>query len=163
LDPGFIFFSSYGNTNSSYGQPSGKKIRADVRYYFDKYTPGRNRFFIASELHFKYVTTKKWSDFGINCIGQQCNYYMNATYRQIKNETGVAIKIGKEVYLDKRNNWSSELYIGLGFKVIHYKEKDIPVGAMFISQPNHNNGFGFREGTAIPYLPASIKISYRIM
>jgi hypothetical protein len=164
LDPTFIFFDPYHNTNSNdNGRPIGIKIRSDVRYYFDKYTSGRNRFFIAPELHYKYVTEKRWANFGINCIGQQCNYYMNAMYREIKNEKGASLKMGAEVYLDKKNLWSFEVYGGLGFKINHFKQKDIPLGAMFISLPNHDNVFGFREGVAIPILPGSIKVSYRIL
>jgi hypothetical protein len=163
LDPTFIFFDLYQNNNSNTKeQPFGIKIRADVRYYFDKYVPGRNHFFIAPELHLKCITTRKWTNFGINCIGQQCNYYMNAEYHEIKNEAGAVLKVGAEVPLDKKNSWSFEVYFGLGFKYNHFKEKDIPVGGMFISPPDHNNLFEFGED-AIPILPASIKISYRIL
>jgi Protein of unknown function (DUF3575) len=161
LDPTFIFFNPYRNVDNNSGQPFGIKIRSDVRYYFDKYKPGHNRFFIAPELHFKHITTKKSATFGINCIGQQCSYYMNAIYKEIKNEIGAALKMGAESYIDKKNLWSFEIYCGLGFKYNHYKEKDIPVGGMFISQPDHGNIFESGED-AIPILPGSIKISYRI-
>ena len=163
LDPTFIFFNPYRNTNTNdNGSPLGIKIRSDVRYYLDKYRQGHDRFFIAPELHLKYITTKKWTEFGINCIGQQCNYYMYARYREIKNEAGASLKIGTEVYLDRKNLWSLEIYGGLGFKVYHFRQKDIPVGGMFLSDPNQDNIFGTREGTGVPILPGSFKISYRI-
>ena len=163
IDPTFIFFNFYQNTNSNVnGQPIGIKIRSDIRYYLNRYVPGRNRFFIAPELHLKYITTKKWDNFGINCIGQQCDYYMNAMYKEIKKETGAALKMGAEVRLDKKDLWSFEIYGGLGFKIYHLKQKDIPVGGVFTFPPENNNVFEFQEGTAIPVLPASIKIAYKI-
>ena len=70
--------------------------------------------------------------------------------------------MGAEVRLDKKDLWSFEIYGGLGFKIYHLKQKDIPVGGTFISPPNRDNVFGFNEGEAIPYLPASIKIAYKI-
>ena len=163
LDPTFIFFNLYDNTNStSNGQPIGIKIRSDLRYYLDKNTSRRNRYFIAPEFHYKYVSTKRWANFGINCIGQQCDYYMNAKYQQIKNETGGTLKLGAEIPLSDKDKWAIEVYGGLGFKFKNFKQKDIPAGGIFLASPASDDVFGFEEGTAIPVFPASIKISYRI-
>jgi hypothetical protein len=158
LDPTLIFFNPYFDEE----RPFGIKIRADVRYYLDKYEPQHTRFFIAPEFHFKQTTTKKWATFGINCIGQQCSYYMNTVYKEIKNEIGGSLKMGAEVPLNRRNRWSFEVYGGLGFKVDHYKERDIPIGGIFMPEPTHDRVFGFGEDKPVPILPCSIKISYRL-
>ena len=157
IDPMFIFYDPY---NSHHQRPLGIKIKSDVRYYLDRYRPGHDRFFIAPELHLKYVSTQKNDDFGINCIGGQCSYYMNAQYREIKNEAGGSIKLGSEISLDKKDIWLLEIYAGFGVRVIHYSERDIPFGASFVSVPIHQ--FPFRENTPVPILPGFIKLSFRI-
>jgi len=163
LDPTFIFLRAYHNFNSdNWGQPFGIKIRSDFRYYINKYVPGKERFFIAPELHLKYVAIHKSATFGFNCIGLQCDYYMDAVYKEIKNEIGLAIKMGTELFLDKKNIWSLEFYGGVGIKTFHKRQKNLPVGGSFITSPDNGFVFGFREGDGIPYLPGLIKIGHRI-
>lgn len=156
IDPTFIFFNPYINRNSDQFHPLGIKIRADVRYHFDI-------FFIAPELHFKKVTTRKWSSFGINCTGQNCDFFMLDIYREQKTESGVSVKAGLDLPLDKKNRLSLEIYGGLGIKYNYYKRKSIPTGGSFFpTEPRPDNLLGIPEGNAIPIMPASLKISYRL-
>src|SRR4030095_8281759 len=76
LDPTFIFFSPYYGADSYNSQPLGIKIRADVRYHFNKVSSNQRRLFIAPEFHYKYRTVDRTTTFGINCINQNCAYYM---------------------------------------------------------------------------------------
>ena len=162
LDPTFIFFNPYQSIDDN-GQPFGIKIRTDIRLYFDKFILGLQRIFIAPELHFKHITTKKWATFGINCIGQSCSYYMYDIYKEVKNEIGAALKMGIITQLDKKKRWILEFYGGLGFKVNYFKDKDVPLGGLFMPEPSHTDiFFGFPENVAVPIFPGSIKISYCI-
>ena len=103
LDPSIIFFNPYKNLNEDYYHPSGIKIRLDVRYHF-------NDLFIAPELHFKKVTTRKLTTFGINCIGRNCDFYKIDVYREVKTEAGASVKFGINLPLDNKNRWSFEFY-----------------------------------------------------
>lgn len=167
FDPTIIFFNPYWGWVNNNQHPFGIKIRADIRYYFNKQTSyydfsDSRGFFIAPELHFKSIATKKITTFGINCIGQQCNYYMNEFYDEIKNVIGAALKIGIEIPLDHQNRWAFESYIGLGLKVRSFKEKNIPLGGMFVTEPNREGILGIGGDGRFSHLPALVKISYRI-
>ena len=162
LDPTFIFFSPYYGADDYNSQPLGIKIRADVRYHFNKLSSNRSRVFIAPEFHYKYRTIDRTTTFGINCVNQNCAYYMEDTYREIKTEVGGSIKMGVDVPVDKRERLSLELYGGLGLKIFKYNEESIPPGGSFISEPSHQDFFGTPEGVATPLLLGFLKISYRI-
>jgi hypothetical protein len=162
LDPTFIFFSPYYGADSYNSQPLGIKIRADVRYHFNK--PGSNggRPFIAPEFHYKYRSVDRTTTFGINCINQNCAYYMEDTYREIKTEVGGSLKMGVDVPIDKQERLSLELYGGLGLKIFKYNEESIPPGGSFISEPSHQDFFGTSEGMATPLVFGFLKMSYRL-
>lgn len=162
LDPTFIFFSPYYSADNYNSQPLGIKIRADVRYHFNNLLSDRTRLFIAPEFHYKYRTIDRTTTFGMNCINQNCAYYMEATYREIKTEIGGSIKMGVDVPVDKRERLSVELYGGLGLKIFKYNEESIPPGGSFISEPSHQDFFGTSEGMATPLLFGFLKMSYRI-
>lgn len=163
LDPTFIFFSPYYSADNYNSQPLGIKIRADVRYHFNKpLSKNGSRLFVAPEFHYKYRTIDRTTTFGINCINQNCAYYMEDTYREIKTEAGGSIKMGVDVPVDKRERLSLELYGGLGLKIFKYNEESIPPGGSFISEPSHQDFFGTLEGTATPLLFGFLKMSYRI-
>lgn len=155
LDPTIIFFNLYKNQNGDTYHPIGVKIRLDLRYHI-------NDIFIAPEFHFKKVITRKRADFGINCIGRNCDFYMTSVYQEIKTEAGVSVKFGIDFPIDKRNRWLVEFYCGLGFKVNYFKERSIPTGGSFVHEPFNESIFGIPEGTAMPILPASIKAVYRL-
>lgn len=120
--------------------------------------------FIAPEFHYKHVNTKKWDNFGINCIGQQCDYYQYARYKEIKNEIGGSLKIGVLVPFGKDNwRWGMEFYGGLGVKVSKFKDTDLPVGGSFVNPPIHEELFGLNDDrTVSPLFSASIKVIYRL-
>ena len=162
LDPTLIFFSPYYGADSYNSQPLGIKIRADVRYHFNKLRSNGSRSFIAPEFHYKYRTVDRTTTFGINCMDQNCAYYMEATYREIKTEVGGSIKMGVDVPVDKRERLSLELYGGLGLKIFKYNEESIPPGGSFISEPSHQDFFGNSEGTATPLVFGFLKLSYRL-
>ena len=163
IDPTLIFFSPYRSQNSADLKTSGIKIRADIRYHFEKFLLNLPGVFIAPEFHFKKAGIGKTTTFGINCVGQTCNYYMEAEYKEIKNEIGGSLKLGIDLPLDKKERFSFEIYGGLGVKVNHYTYKSIPAGGSFLSGENiHQDFFNIADGKAIPILPASIKLCYQI-
>jgi hypothetical protein len=162
LDPTFIFFSPYYSADSYNSQPLGIKVRADVRYHFNKRRSNGSRPFIAPEFHYKYRTVDRTTTFGINCINENCAYYMEDTYREIKTEVGGSVKMGVDVPVDKRERLSLELYGGLGLKIFKYTEESIPPGGSFISEPSHQDFFGNSEGTATPLVFGFFKMSYRL-
>ena len=156
LDPTLIFFNPYINLNGNRFHPFGIKIRWDMRYHFKK-------LFFAPELHFKKVTTRKWNTFGINCIGQNCDFYQRDIYRDQKTEIGASLKMGVDLPLDDKDRFSLEIYGGLGFKVYYYKTKSIPLGGSFFpTEPTDRNILGITEGNAVPMLPASFKLCYKL-
>jgi hypothetical protein len=158
MDPTYIFYTPVRNfeTNDRDAR-SGIKIRSDVRYYFGRGFRSRSSF-IGPELHYKYVSSKKWTDFGINCVGQQCDYYMTTTYREIRNEIGVALKAGFTRPIGTR--LALEGYGGLGIKFVHIEEKDVPLGASFVIIPIHDDVFGIPDGKPRPYTPIGVKLVY---
>lgn len=163
LEPGYIFFSPYNNSeNNERTAVSGIKIRTDLRLYFDKPRKGDLNTFIAPEFHYKYVEAKKWDDFGINCLGGQCDYYQKAQYKEVKKEIGASVKLGTILPLWS-DQWSIELYGGLGFKFRKFKETDLPIGGSFVTEPDRNNFFNAAdEDAAYPLLPAGFKIIFRL-
>jgi hypothetical protein len=163
LDPTYIFYTPVRNFNTNErDQRRGLKIRSDIRYYFNDFYFGRGfrllSPFLGPELHYKYVSSKKLTDFGINCVGQQCDYYMTTNYREIKNEMGVALKTGFNRHLSTRLDL--EVYGGIGVRVIHVYELDIPLGGSFIVLPVHDEMFGTQDGTATIYAPIGFKLVY---
>lgn len=156
LDPTLIFFNPYNELNNDNFHPFGIKIRSDLRYHFDQ-------FFIAPELHFKKVTTRKWATFGINCVTQTCDFFRRDIYRELKTEIGASLKLGYDLPLDNKDRLSLEIYGGLGFKVNYYKTRSIPPGSSFFpDEPFRSNFLGITEGNAVPIIPALFKLSYRL-
>ena len=165
FDPMYIFYTPVRNlfTNER-DRLSGLKIRSDVRYYFNDLYFGNGfrllRPFLGPEIHFKNVTTHKSTNFGVNCVNQQCDYYMTTDYREIKSEMGVAVKAGFNRPLSTR--LALEVYGGLGVRFIHIKEKDIPLGGSFLVLPVHDGVIGARDGEPTPYAPIGLKLVYSI-
>lgn len=160
LDPTFIFFSPYYQPDSYNSRPLGIKIRADIRYHFK--SSSNDRPFIAPEFHYKYRTIDRTATFGFNCINQNCAYYMEDTYREIKTEVGGSVKMGVDAPLDRHERLSLELYGGLGLKFFKYVEESIPPGGSFISEPSHQDFFRISEGKPTPLISGFLKISYRL-
>ncbi len=163
IDPGYIFFSAYQNAdNDMPDKLSGIKIRSDIRFFFERSRKGMFNTFIAPEFHYKYVTAKKWDQFGINCLGGQCDYYQQAQYKEVKEETGASLKLGTLLPL-WGNRFDAELYGGIGFKFKKFRETDIPIGGSFVEEPNRDNVFNNnREGVAYLILPVGIKLVFRL-
>ena len=163
FDPTYIFYTPVTNFDThDRDQPRGLKIRSDLRYYFNNFYFGRGfrllNPFIGPELHYKYVSSKKNTDFGVNCVGQQCDYYMNATYREIKNEIGAALKGGFARPLT--THLALEVYGGIGIRFMHVREIDIPIGGSFVILPIHDDVFGIPDGKPTPYVPMGLKLVY---
>jgi Protein of unknown function (DUF3575) len=167
VDPTFIFFSPWVNPNTNNEKKfiRGIKARIDVRYHFTGSNKRNKSYFIAPELHLKTVTIKSMQEFGINCLQGNCDYYQLARYKEIRNEIGMALKIGFNTPLGIGDNerFSLEMYGGVGVKFIYLKQKDIPAGGSIERRFSENAPFAWdREGVAYPNLPGAIKISYRI-
>lgn len=160
IDPGYIFFRPYEEGENKSSSVSGIKIRSDIRFFFAKSRSGKYIFFVGPEFHYKYVSARKWDDFGINCLGGMCAYYQRAQYTEEKKEIGGSLKMGTQIPISG-NRWKIELYWGLGFKFIKFKETDLPVGGSFINEPDHNTTFvTYDENTAYPIIPTGIKIVF---
>ena len=163
LDPSYIFYTPVRNmlTNER-DQLRGLKIRSDIRYHFNNFYFGSGfqllNPFLGPELHYKFVSTTKSADFGINCVGQQCDYYMIENYHEVKNEIGVALKAGFNRPISTR--LSLEVYGGVGVRFIHIKEKDIPIGGSFVVLPVHDGVIGASDGEPTPYAPIGLKLVY---
>jgi Protein of unknown function (DUF3575) len=167
VDPTFIFFSPWINPNSNNKKNKilGIKTRIDVRYHFAGSNKKNTSYFIGPELHLKTVTRKPVQEFGINCIQGNCDYFQLAHYKEIRNEIGMALKIGFNTPLGLRDDqrFALEMYGGMGVKFIYLKQKNIPAGGSILNSSSGNTIFGLdREGVAYPNLPAGIKLSYRI-
>jgi len=162
FDPMLIFYKPYPDfITQTQEAATGIKIKTDIRYHMNRFMGFRN-VYIAPDFHYKNVVTKRWETFGMNCIQGQCDYYMNARYRQVLNELGAGIKGGIEVF-SNNDRWYIEVYGGLGLKFSYYKEKGIPAGGSFSGTPEREAFFGMsRQGVAYPNLPAGVKLGYRI-
>ncbi len=167
LDPTFIFFSPWisPNTNNEKSAIRGIKARVDVRYHFGNSNKKNTSYFIAPEVHLKTMTRKSLQEFGINCIQGNCDYFQLARYKEIRNETGLALKLGFNTPLGSGENqrFALEIYGGVGVKFIYLKQKDIPLGGSIENRSFQNSILRWdREGVAYPNLPGGIKLSYRI-
>lgn len=141
----------------------GWKLRADVRYNI--VTARRPRgVFIAPEFHLKNMKSRQEGDFGINCVGGMCDYYMRAEYVESRHEIGGAIKFGHYGNLVKERLFL-EGYFGLGMKYNSFKYKGLPPGGSFEFPP----GMGFlrasqgKEDHWAPNFPVGVKLFYRIV
>jgi hypothetical protein len=164
IDPGYIFFTPYNNSETSQvSSMSGIKVRADVRYFFEKSRKGLFNTFVAPEFHYKYVRSRKWEDFGINCLGGQCDYYQRAEYTEIKKEMGAALKIGTILPLGN-GRFNVEVYGGLGFKFKRFVDTDLPLGGSFVNPPDHSGLLNTNGDPDAAYfiLPAGVKFTYRV-
>ena len=176
LDPTFIFFNPYHVPMDDASNPLGIKIRADVRYQFNRSSPRVNRsssrvnrssstaigYFVAPEFHYKYRTKDRQATFGFNCVGGNCAYFMEAIYSEVKTEVGASLKTGFDVPMSNNERFALEVYGGLGLKIFRYKEESVPPGGNFLSEPSHQDFFGTSEGAATPILFGSLKFSYRL-
>jgi hypothetical protein len=160
IDPGYIFFRPLDNAENKSSSVSGIKIRSDIRFLFAKSRRGRYLFFIGPEFHYKYVSSSKWADFGINCLGGMCAYNQRAQYKEIKKEVGGAAKMGTQLRVFN-DRWKIEFYWGIGFKFKRFEETNLPTGGAFLNEPDHDNIFGTTdENTAYPIIPGGIKIIF---
>lgn len=161
LEPTWIFYSFYADGNSKI-IPSGIKIRADLKYYFNKRKPRHPDFYIAPEFHYKYTKTKKEDQFGINCQNGQCVFFQNAVYTDIKNEIGGLVKTGiiLPLLFIKNHRWLIDMYVGIGGKQLNYKETDLPLGGSFVNLPTRTIFGNYDDHYALPMVPAGFKLIF---
>ena len=165
VDPTFVFYTIQAPVNSLPGdRPLGARVKVDLRYHIRNFIFGFENVFISPEAVFSHIRTRKTATFGMNCTGQICAYYMIDDYKEIKKETGGAIKIGLIGPIKKRNeNWKLELYCGIGLSFFDIREKGIPTGGLFINLPTYQDNLGtVREDEPNIMIPLGLKISYRI-
>lgn len=160
LDPTFVFY-----TIQSADRPLGVRVKTDIRYHIQHFWGGFENVFISPELVFGYINRRKTAEFGINCIGQNCAYYMIDEYNETKKEIGAAIKMGLIGPIKKRNdNWKLELYLGIGVSYFDIEEEGIPTGGSFIDLPTYSDNIGntIRDEEMDIMVPFGLKISFRI-
>ena len=158
LDPKFIFYSVQSPTNNTDPRkPLGVRVKTDIRYHIQNV-------FIAPELVFGYTRTKITTEFGVNCIGGNCDYYTLQEYSEIKKEAGGGIKFGFTGPIRKNNeNWKLELYTGIGVSFFDFHEKGIPPGGSFVRPPTHEDGLGtMDEDEPNVMIPFGLIITYKI-
>jgi hypothetical protein len=161
LSPTWIFYSFYTDRATA-NNPSGIKIRADLKYHFNKRKPRSPDFYMAPEFHFKHTKTKKEDEFGINCLNGQCAFFQNAVYSDIKNEIGGLVKTGIIFPLRfvKNHRWLLDMYIGLGAKQFKFRETDLPTGGSFVSLPSRGILGDTGDSYALPMVPAGFKLIF---
>lgn len=166
IDPTFVFYTVQASHNGlPADRPLGIRVKTDFRYHIQHFWGGFENVFISPELVFGYINTKKTAEFGMNCVGENCAYYMIDDYNEIKKEIGAAIKMGLIGPIKKRNeNWKLELYLGIGFSYFDIKEEGIPTGGSFVTLPTYTDNIGntIREDEANIMVPFGLKISFRI-
>lgn len=165
IDPTFVFYTIRASTNGlPADQPLGVRTKIDLRYHIRNFIGGFENVFISPELVLAYINTKKTAEFGINCTGPNCAYYMIDEYNEIRKEIGAAIKMGLIGPIKKRNeNWKLEFYLGIGFSFFDIEEEGIPTGGSFITLPTYRDNLGtIREDEANIMIPFGLKISFRI-
>jgi len=166
IDPTFVFYTITASMNGlPADRPLGIRVKTDVRYHIKNFIGGFENVFISPEGVFSYINTKKTAEFGINCTGPNCAYYMIDEYNEIKKEIGGAIKMGLIGPIKKKNeNWKLELYLGIGVSFFDIVEEGIPTGGSFITLPTYtdNTGGVIREDEANIMIPFGLKISFRI-
>ena len=165
IDPTFVFYTIAASTNGlPADQPLGVRTKIDLRYHIRNFIGGFENIFISPELVLAYINTTKTAEFGINCTGSNCAYYMIDEYNEIRKEIGAAIKMGLIGPIKKRNeNWKLEFYLGIGVSFFDIEEEGIPTGGSFITLPTYRDNLGtIREDEANIMIPFGVKISFRI-
>ena len=166
FEPTWIFYNGFSASGGEKIYPSGIKIRTDIRYHFPKRRRRGLDFFIAPELHLKYVRTRKVDEFGIDCQNGQCAFIQEAVYTEIKNEIGGIFKMGTIAPLTFINNgrWFLELYGGFGVKQQKFRETDLPTGGSFINPPDRNiirwNLSNTLNTVALPLFPVGLRLIF---
>jgi hypothetical protein len=167
LEPTWIFYNALHLNDDGIVSPAGFKIRADVRYHFPRETRRDPDFFLAPELHYKSVNTEREDEFGINCIGGNCDYYQQAVYTEKKKEIGGFVKAGILTplsFLDKSNRLNIEAYFGVGIKRLTYTETDLPVGGSFVNPPVRDifnvEESAERNKVLRPMVPIGVKLCF---
>ncbi len=162
VEPSLIFFSSLDNNVENVSNPSGFKLRADVKYHFPRRNERSVDFFIGPEFHYKSVSKKREEVFGINCQNGQCAYFQEADYTEVKKEIGGFVKAGilAKFPFVQSDNLLLEIFLGLGGKQYKFSEKDLPVGGSFVNPPFRGIFGDSRNEFALPILPAGVKLIY---
>ncbi|MBC7873008.1 MAG: hypothetical protein H7Y01_03370 [Ferruginibacter sp.] len=166
FEPTWIFYNGFDVDNADKIYPSGIKIRTDIRYHFSRRNKKSLDAFISPEFHYKYTTTEREDQFGINCQNGQCAYFQNAIYRDIKNEIGGILKLGLITPFPfvKNDRWFLEMYSGFGAKQLKFRETGLPVGGSFVSPPNRMilsiGNQTDRNTFTRPMLPGGVKLIF---
>jgi hypothetical protein len=163
LSPTWIFYNFYRNINSEKINPSGLRLRADVKYFFSKRRSRHPDFYIAPEFHYKKTNSKREDIFGINCQNGQCAYFQQAVYTDVKNEIGGLVKTGIIFPLRfvKNHRWLLDMYIGLGAKQFKFRVTDIPTGGSFVNIPTRGVLLGeTSDNFSLPMVPAGFKLIF---
>ena len=165
IDPKFIFYAVQAPVNNIDARnPSGVRVKTDIRYHIRNFLFGFENIFIAPEVVLGYTRTRSTAEFGINCTGGNCAYYTVQKYTEIKKEAGSAVKIGMIGPIKKKNeNWKLELYSGVGVSFFDFNYNGIPSGGSFVREPRHEDGLGtLDEDEPNIMIPFGLIITYRI-
>jgi hypothetical protein len=160
LEPAWIFYNSFASDGSR-DELSGIKLRADLKYYISKRKEGRTDWFIAPEVHFKKVRAWRTTEFGINCVGNQCAFFQTATYKQIKSEAGGLFKLGMTRAFSRHDQrFQYEIYTGFGVKGRQFRDKDLPPGGSFLNDWRPAGIFFDYYSPVVVTMPAGLKFLF---
>lgn len=166
FEPAYIYGRMFdtdndGRDESGIQPASGLKLRSGIRFYFTDYEYGGKAFFFSPEFHYKYLTTKIWDEFGINCTGPNCAFTQVAQFKEIKTELGGLFKFGYSTrFFTPRV--AMEVFAGLGVKQKKTHQTDFPLGGALLNPPGDRiNMFVVRNGTAM-MMPMGVKLSFAL-
>jgi Protein of unknown function (DUF3575) len=170
IEPTWIFYNGLNNPDlDEVIKPSGYKLRADVRYHFRRESRRDPDFFLSPEFHYKSVNTEREDEFGINCLGGNCDYFQTATYTEKKKEIGGFIKAGILTplsFIDKTDRLNLEVYLGVGVKSVKFTETNLPLGGSFVNPPDrllfNTSNDADRSTATAPMMPFGLKLSFNL-
>ena len=160
-DASVIFYDAW-NTSDSEGNPSGYKIKPEVRYYlFKKNMEKRVRLFFALEGIFLKTTTRNYTPLPIlDNMGNVAYTYLGG-YDDVKKVAGAASKAGIQIPKFIFKNMLIEFYVGIGVRDKKYTVKNVPAGG-FVEPVLGSRSFNTTTDGAYPSIPLGFKILYKI-
>lgn len=162
-DAGLIFYTPFKNNDINLGNPTGYKLKPEIRLYlYKKNKEDPTRLFFALEGLFLKTKTINYNEVPImDNMGNIIYYYLGG-FDEIKKVTGVNTKAGVQIPRFIFPKMMIEFYAGIGVRTKRYSFANIPNGAVI----EQRNASPFLLNTDIdgtyPSLAAGFKLVYKI-